>query len=197
MRTNGGKTLCSGRTASLKTRAGLSGPPAQEGYATDSNIWRMNRQQLSDPRRSLLIKEISDAIPRNLWQSLGDLLILEHQYGVRDAVANIRKFREKRRKEPNSLASLFYSVPKDLESFEEYLLKEGRIPKGRPGRPRKDQETDQIILLKVEGKSWAQIARKLNKTADACRQLARRRISEMEAENKRMRTEIEGMKSPD
>jgi hypothetical protein len=155
----------------------------------------MNRQNLSDPRRSILMREISDAIPRDLWQSLGDLLMLEHQYGMRDAVATIRQFREKRGKSANSFANLFYSVPKDLEALEECLLKEGRVPKGRPGRPRKDQETDQIILLKAEGKSWAQIARKLNKSPDSCRQLVRRRILEMEAENKRMRAEIERMEA--
>ncbi len=150
---------------------------------------------IGDIQRSLLMNEIGDALPRDRWPSLGELLILEHRRGIRDAVASIRRFREKRGKGPNSLANLFYSVPRDLELFEDHLLGEGRIPKGRPGRPRKDQETDQIILLKVEGKSWAQIARKLNKTPDACRQLARRRLSEMEAENKQMRAEIERMEA--
>ena len=147
--------------------------------------------KIGDPQRSHLINEIGDMLPRDLWPSLSELLLLEHQRGIRDAITSIRQFREKKGKGPNSLANLFYSVPKDLVSFEEYLLKEGRIPKGRPGRPRKDQETDQIIHLKLEGKSWAQIARKMNKTSDACRQLARRRISEMEAENKRMSAENE------
>jgi hypothetical protein len=147
--------------------------------------------KIGDPQRSLLIKEIGDVLPRNLWDSLVELLTLEHRCGIRDAVASIRQFREKRGKGPNSLANLFYSVPRDLELFEEYLLREGRIPKGRPGRPRKDQEADQIICLKEEGRSWAQIARKLKKTPDACRQLVRRRLSELEVENKRLKAEIE------
>lgn len=138
-----------------------------------------------EPQRSLLMKEVGDVLPRGLWPSLAELLHLEHGRGVRDAVASIRQFRERRGKGPNSLANSFYSVPRDLELFEEALLSEGRIPKGRPGRPRKDREADQIIRLKEEGRSWAQIARKLNKTPDACRQLFRRRLSELEVEVRR------------
>jgi hypothetical protein len=147
--------------------------------------------KIDGPQRSLLMKQVGDALPRDLWPSLGELLILEHNRGIRDAVASIRQFREKRRKCPNSLANLLYSVPRDLELFEEYLLRAGRIPKGRPGRPRKDQEADQIIDLKVAGKSWAQIARKLKRKPDACRKLFQRRLSELEVENKRLKAEIE------
>jgi hypothetical protein len=147
--------------------------------------------KIANPQRSLLMNKIGDVLPREHWPSLRELLILEHMRGIRDAVASIRQFREKRGKGPNSLANLFYSVPRDLELFEEYLSKEGRIPKGRPGRPRKDKEADQILLLKVKGKSWAHIARKLKKSPDACRQLVRRRLSEMEAENKHLKAQIE------
>jgi len=166
----------------------------RERYGTDSNIWCMNLK-VGAPQRSLLTKKIEDVLPRDHWASLGELLILEHSRGIRFAVASIRQFREKRGIGPNSFANLFYSVPRDMELFEECLLRTGRVPKGRPGRPRKDQESDQIILLKGEGKSWAQIARKLKKSPDACRQLVRRRISEMEAENKRMRAEIERLEA--
>lgn len=155
-----------------------------ERYGTASNIWCMN-PKIGSRQRSLLTTKIGDALPRDLWPSLVELLRLEHHRGIRDAVASIRQFRETRGKSANSYRNLFYSVPRDLESFEEYLLTEGRVPKGRPGRPRKDKETDQILLLRVEGKSWAQIARKLNKTRDACRQLARRRISEWKLKTKK------------
>jgi|SRR5271154_503761 len=147
--------------------------------------------KISDSRRLVLMEEIGEALPRDHWRSLSELLALEHRRGICEAVASIRQFREERGKGPNALAGLFYSVPRDLELFENYLLKEGHTPKGRPGRPRKDQEAIQIIRLKVEqGKSWAQIARTLNKSPDACRQLFRRRLSELEVEHRRLQAEI-------
>jgi hypothetical protein len=146
--------------------------------------------KIGDPQRSLLMNKIREVLPRDLWPALVELLTSEHRRGIRAAVTSIRQFREKKGRGPNALASRLYSVPRDMELFEAYLLREGRTRKGRPGRPRKDQEADQIIRLKEEGNSWAQIARKLKKTPDACRQLFRRRLSELEAENKRLQTEI-------
>ena len=138
-----------------------------------------------------LLKKISDVLPRDLWPSLTELLLIEHGCGVRDAVERIRQFREKYVNGRNALANRFYSVPRDVLLFEDQLLRTGHIPRGRPGRPRKDHEFDQISRFREEGKSWAQIALKLKKNPDACRQLFRRRLSEMEVENTRLRAEIE------
>jgi DNA-binding CsgD family transcriptional regulator len=74
-----------------------------------------------------------------------------------------------------------------ITSFRQLL---GR-PKGRPGRPRLDQRGDEILRMKAEGKSWAQIANKLGIEREACRAHARRRLHEMERSIAQMKSEIE------
>jgi DNA-binding NarL/FixJ family response regulator len=151
-------------------------------------------------RRSHLRKEISGALPRHLWPSLYELQELEHSSGVREAIISVRQFRKGTKGNLISLADLLSPRLQThpihtQEEFEEELLRTGRIPKGRPGRPRKDQEAAQIIRLKEDGKSWGEIARKLKKSPEACRQLVRRRLAEMEAENERIEAQIERMKA--